>query len=89
MLGTRQRARDRLLAGGSSSCCPQALGKPALVLLGRPAAFLDEVKAAFRVEDCEAISHAIGAVLDVEDPIKGEWALEVSSAGIDRPRSAE
>jgi len=41
--------------------------------------------AAFRVEDCEAISHAIGAVLDVEDPIKGEWALEVSSAGIDRP----
>ncbi len=41
--------------------------------------------AAFRVEDCEAISHAVGAVLDVEDPIKGEWSLEVSSAGIDRP----
>ena len=41
--------------------------------------------APFRVEDCEAISHAVGAVLDVEDPIKGEWALEVSSAGIDRP----
>lgn len=41
--------------------------------------------APFRVEDCEAISHAIGAVLDVEDPIKGEWTLEVSSAGIDRP----
>ncbi len=37
------------------------------------------------VEDCEAISHAVGAVLDVEDPIRGEWALEVSSAGIDRP----
>jgi len=42
-------------------------------------------EAPFRVEDCEAISHAIGAVLDVEDPIKGEWTLEVSSAGIDRP----
>jgi ribosome maturation factor RimP len=41
--------------------------------------------ALFRVEDCEAISHAIGAVLDVADPIKGEWDLEVSSAGIDRP----
>jgi ribosome maturation factor RimP len=41
--------------------------------------------AQFRVEDCEAISHAIGAVLDVADPIKGEWDLEVSSAGIDRP----
>ena len=40
---------------------------------------------AFRVEDCEVISHAVGAVLDVEDPIKGEWTLEVSSAGIDRP----
>ena len=41
--------------------------------------------AAFRVQDCEAISHAVGAVLDVEDPIKNEWALEVSSPGIDRP----
>jgi ribosome maturation factor RimP len=37
------------------------------------------------VEDCEAISRAIGAVLDVEDPIPGAWTLEVSSAGIDRP----
>ncbi len=37
------------------------------------------------VEDCEAISHAIGAVLDVENPIPGAWTLEVSSAGIDRP----
>jgi ribosome maturation factor RimP len=42
-------------------------------------------EAPFRVEDCEAISHVIGAVLDVEDPIRGEWTLEVSSAGIDRP----
>jgi ribosome maturation factor RimP len=41
--------------------------------------------APFLVEDCEAISHAVGAVLDVADPIKGEWLLEVSSAGIDRP----
>jgi len=41
--------------------------------------------APFAVEDCEAISHAVGAVLDVEDPIRGEWTLEVSSAGIDRP----
>jgi ribosome maturation factor RimP len=37
------------------------------------------------VADCEAISHALGAVIDVEDPIPGRWALEVSSAGIDRP----
>ncbi len=37
------------------------------------------------VADCEQISHAIGAVLDVEDPMPGPWQLEVSSAGIDRP----
>ena len=37
------------------------------------------------VEDCESISRAAGAVLDVNDPIPGEWTLEVSSAGIDRP----
>ena len=37
------------------------------------------------VEDCERISHAVSAVLDVEDPIAGAWNLEVSSAGIDRP----
>lgn len=37
------------------------------------------------VADCEAISHAAGAVLDVDDPFTGEWNLEVSSPGIDRP----
>jgi ribosome maturation factor RimP len=42
-------------------------------------------QAPFTVQDCEAVSHVLGAVLDVEDPIRGEWTLEVSSAGIDRP----
>ncbi len=37
------------------------------------------------VDDCEQISHIVGAILDVDDPIPGAWALEVSSAGIDRP----
>jgi ribosome maturation factor RimP len=37
------------------------------------------------VADCESISHALGAVLDVADVIPGAWTLEVSSAGIDRP----
>ncbi len=41
------------------------------------------------VADCEAISHAVGAVLDVDDPIPGAWTLEVSSAGIDRPLTRE
>ncbi len=37
------------------------------------------------VDDCERISHAVGAALDVDDPLPGTWTLEVSSAGIDRP----
>jgi ribosome maturation factor RimP len=37
------------------------------------------------IEDCAKISRAVSAVLDVEDPISGEYTLEVSSPGIDRP----
>ena len=37
------------------------------------------------VKDCENISRHIATVLDVEDPIKDPYYLEVSSPGIDRP----
>jgi len=37
------------------------------------------------VEDCAELSNALSALLDVEDLIAGEYALEVSSPGIDRP----
>lgn len=37
------------------------------------------------VDDCAAISTAVSAVLDVEDPILDAYTLEVSSPGIDRP----
>lgn len=37
------------------------------------------------VDDCAAISTAVSAVLDVEDPIEDKYTLEVSSPGIDRP----
>jgi ribosome maturation factor RimP len=37
------------------------------------------------VDDCADLSRALSAVLDVEDPIEGEYTLEVSSPGIDRP----
>ncbi len=37
------------------------------------------------IEDCEAISRQVSAVLDVNDPISEAWRLEVSSPGIDRP----
>lgn len=37
------------------------------------------------VDDCTKVSHQVSGILDVEDPIKGEFALEVSSPGLDRP----
>lgn len=37
------------------------------------------------VEDCAELSRNISAILDVDDPISGEYTLEVSSPGIDRP----
>jgi ribosome maturation factor RimP len=37
------------------------------------------------VEDCALVSRQLSAVLDVEDPIPGQYTLEVSSPGLDRP----
>lgn len=37
------------------------------------------------LKDCELVSRQISGVLDVEDPINGEYTLEVSSPGMDRP----
>ncbi len=36
------------------------------------------------VDDCEAVSHQVSAILDVEDPIPSHYTLEVSSPGLDR-----
>ena len=36
------------------------------------------------VDDCERVSRAVSAVLDEQDPIPGEYTLEVSSPGLDR-----
>lgn len=36
------------------------------------------------VEDCEAVSRQISTLLDVEDPLPGNYVLEVSSPGLDR-----
>lgn len=38
-----------------------------------------------QVEDCEQLSRAVSALLDVEDPIRARYTLEVTSPGIDRP----
>jgi ribosome maturation factor RimP len=37
------------------------------------------------VEDCARLSRAVSVLLDETDPIAGEYTLEVSSPGIDRP----
>lgn len=37
------------------------------------------------LDDCETVSHQVSGVLDVEDPMPGQYSLEVSSPGLDRP----
>jgi ribosome maturation factor RimP len=37
------------------------------------------------IDDCGRLSRAISPVLDLQDPIQGEYSLEISSPGIDRP----
>ena len=38
-----------------------------------------------RVDDCEIVSRQVSSIMDVEDPINGQYNLEVSSPGIERP----
>ncbi|MGQ4659146.1 ribosome maturation factor RimP [Lysobacter sp. F6437] len=45
----------------------------------------DSLPVSVSIEDCEAVSREVSAQLDVEDPISGNYTLEVSSPGIDRP----
>lgn len=37
------------------------------------------------IDDCGRLSRALSPVFDLEDPIQGEYDLEISSPGIDRP----
>ena len=37
------------------------------------------------VNDCETVSRQVSAIMDVEEPITGQYNLEVSSPGIERP----
>ena len=45
--------------------------------------FIDKAEG-IGIEDCEAVSRQVSAILDVEDPVQGNYALEVSSPGLDR-----
>lgn len=46
---------------------------------------VDQESRLVNIEDCEAVSREVSAQLDVEDPITGNYTLEVSSPGVDRP----
>lgn len=36
-------------------------------------------------QDCSAVSYQVSAMFDVDDPIEGQYLLEVSSPGLNRP----
>jgi len=46
--------------------------------------FIDRLPDGVGVVDCETVSRQVSALLDVEDPIPGNYTLEVSSPGLDR-----
>ncbi len=58
------------------------LGKRNLTLQIMVEPMLDSL---MTVEDCANISRSVSAILDVEDPISGDYTLEVSSPGVERP----
>lgn len=37
------------------------------------------------IDDCALVSQSLSPLLDVEDPVEGDYHLEISSPGIDRP----
>ena len=75
-----------------------ALIEPAVVALGYELADVElnlgrgrgllrlfiDAEAGITLDDCERVSRQISGLLDVEDPIPGDYNLEVSSPGLDR-----
>jgi ribosome maturation factor RimP len=47
--------------------------------------YIDREGSIITLDDCTAVSHQLSGMLDVEDPIPGQYDLEVSSPGLDRP----
>lgn len=52
--------------------------------IDRPGADATAESQGVSIDDCESVSREVSAQLDVEDPISGNYALEVSSPGVDR-----
>jgi len=47
--------------------------------------YIDREGVGITVDDCALASREISALMDVEDPVKGHYTLEVSSPGVERP----
>ncbi len=47
--------------------------------------YIDRALVGVTLEDCTAVSRQLSAMLDVEDPMPGQYVLEVSSPGLNRP----
>jgi len=55
-------------------------GKQALLRI-----YIERPEKGVGIEDCERVSRQASSLLDVEDLVKTEYTLEVSSPGLDRP----
>ncbi len=51
--------------------------------------FIDKEEGGIKLDDCAAMSHALGAALDEKMPELGDYVIEVSSPGIDRVLKTE
>ncbi len=47
--------------------------------------FIDQPETGIDVDDCENVSREVSALMDVEEPVSGQYTLEVSSPGVERP----
>lgn len=63
---------------------PSPGGAVVRLYIDRPGADAADEGQGVGIEDCEAVSREVSAQLDVEDPISGNYTLEVSSPGVDR-----
>ena len=73
----------------------RALFEPAIIALGYELVGVEYQQGLLRIyidsengitaDDCGKVSHQISGILEVEDPIREQYSLEVSSPGLDRP----
>ena len=73
----------------------KALFEPAITALGYELVGVEYQQGLLRIyidsengitaDDCGKVSHQVSGILEVEDPIREQYSLEVSSPGLDRP----